>query len=377
MMTGNSYKAKIAVVSDIHLGNRRTTTAEIIANLEKAFPDDAETAQLDILFLAGDVFDDCLSLSDTEVLEIDIWIGRLLRVCKKHDIMVRVLEGTPSHDWKQSRRFTVINDVGHIGVDLRYVADLSIEYIEKYDLNVLYVPDEWNNDTDVTLAEVKELMRGKGLDHVDLGIMHGHFDYQVPPVIKSPRHRSDEYEKIVTSAIFIGHDHTPSNQGIIHATGSFDRLKHGQEHPKGHRRAIIHHTGPASVVFVENTTAKQYVTLDCTGLGVEDIITKTDEAAKALRDGANVRIEAESTNPIFENMAVLIRRYPLFNWSTLPRAPEEEESIKIPESELVVPYEPFNITPDNIHSLLMTRVANAQVSAEILECSDGLLRGVI
>ena len=56
----------IACISDIHLGNKRNNARNIIKNLYAAFPDNSKTGELDIIFIAGDVFDSLFSLSDND-----------------------------------------------------------------------------------------------------------------------------------------------------------------------------------------------------------------------------------------------------------------------------------------------------------------------
>lgn len=374
MMAASEADLRVAVVSDIHLGHRRNPAAEIIKNLRAAFPDNSETGQLDIIFLAGDVFDDLLSLPDGDVYEIDVWIAHFLRVCAKHGIMVRILEGTPRHDWKQSERFVTINEVADIGADLQYVKDLSIEYIERYGITVLYVPDEWENTTDKTLSQVHDLLRAKGLTQVDFAIMHGQFEYQLPAMAKAPSHSSQEYLKIVRELIFIGHVHIHTRFERIIAQGSFDRLAHGEEGPKGHVRATIRKDGTRDVVFVENQGAKQFVTVDCTGLDSEQSLEKIDHEVGLMAEGTFVRVAAQQGHPIFDNMELLIRHYPFFTWSKLVREEDSEEAELVEEETL---YIPITLTRDNLPGLLMERLATGGASANVMAAARILLEEVI
>ncbi len=364
----------LAVISDIHLGHRRNSTPEIIKNLRCAIPDNAYTSELDIIFLAGDVFDDLLTLPDSDVIQIDSWIVFLLKMCKKHDILLRVLEGTPSHDWKQSERFTALNDITGTNADVKHIKDLSIEYIDKYNINVLYVPDEWDN-TDSTLSQTHELLRAKGLDKVDYAIMHGQFEYQLPQhITKAPRHDSLAYHAIVKELIFIGHVHVHSRNNRIIAQGSFDRLSHGEEGPKGHVRAKVHSNGDRDVVFVENEGAMRFVTVRCTNMSLEDTLHEVDDQVGNLPEGSHIRLEANYDHSIFTNMEVLIRRYPLFHWSKLSRE-ADDEGIEIVEDETV--FVPITITRENLPALLLERVASSGVSEPVFNAAEALLKEVL
>ena len=366
---------RMAVVSDIHLGNRRNTAAEITKNLYVAFPDNAETGQLDLIVIAGDTYDDLLSLPHDDVVEVDLWIAYMLQLCAKHDIVLRVLKGTPSHDWEQPRRFVDLENLLKTGVDLRYVRDLSIEYIEKLGVTALYVPDEWNSENDKTYEEVLGLMRAKGLDHVDYAFMHGQFEHQIPAAHKAPTHNAQNYLAIVRQLIFIGHVHIPSALDRIHAQGSFDRLFHGEEHPKGHLRAVVWPNGEREITFVENLGAKRFVTIGCVGLTLEETLQKLDRQVGHLPDGSYVRVEANEDNPVFSNMEVLIRRYPTYVWGKLVRVLDEKEDLeKLVEEESL--YVPITLTKENIGDLLMARLSTQGLAVPVLDAAVEILKEV-
>lgn len=164
-------------MSDLHLGAKKNTAAEIIKNIKIEFPDNSETGLLDIIFIAGDVFDGLLALPDEDVVVIDLLIAYMLNLCVKHNIILRILDGTKSHDWYQSERFISIAKLTQSSADVKYIKDLSIEYIEELGINVLYVPDEWDSSTDKTLEQVHSLLKAKGLTQVDYAVMHGMFDF--------------------------------------------------------------------------------------------------------------------------------------------------------------------------------------------------------
>lgn len=115
---------------------------------------------------------------------------KFLRFCKKYNAQLRILEGTPGHDWKQSRRFELINEEAKLEVDLKYFDTLSIEYNDVTDLYVLYVPDEWEENPEETLSQVKDLLIANNIDKVDIAVMHDNFEYQLPEIAKAPKHSS-------------------------------------------------------------------------------------------------------------------------------------------------------------------------------------------
>ena len=363
----------IAVLSDIHLGHRRNTADSMVRALRTALPNNSETADLDIIFLAGDVFDRLLNLPMGEVPEIDRWISELIDICMRGNIALRVLEGTPSHDWGQSVRFNTIAMMMKSSIDLAYVKDLSIEYMEDFGINILYVPDEWRSDVETTKEEVMALLDKHGLRQVDYSIMHGNFRYQVPAVYAdSTKHDESFYLDITKRHIFIGHIHTFSQYERIVAQGSFDRLSHGEEEPKGHVRGKFFNNGNSEITFVENKLARIYKTVICTGMSVEETIEHLKVACKDLPNQSCVRIEAESTSPVFQSMEAIIRMFPLLVWTKNPKSAKQEKEVVL-ELDPNETYTPIYIGKDNITSLLIPRLTASGFNEKAIELSKTLL----
>lgn len=366
----------IAELGDIHLGHPRTPTRHILDNLRKAFPDTDETGQLDIIFIAGDVYDRDLYLNDPNAFEIRTWINHFLRMCKRRDILVRVLEGTPSHDWEQSLEFVSENMNAKIGCDLYYARKLEIEYIERLGIHVLYVPDEWRPETDQTWLEVQQLLKEHNLERVDFAVMHGAFNYQLPSHVNSPVHLPERYLSIVKHYIFIGHVHKHSTFDRILAAGSFDRLTHGEEEPKGHMRVTVRAGGNDSITFVENKGAMHYRSIDCTGLTVEQALRKVaKQLTPALPDGAYVRIIAGRDDAIIADLDTLRRQYPTYTWQEkiALKTLAETEAQMLQRSKFV----PVEITRESIQIQLLDRLANKVDNPRLLERCKELLLEVI
>lgn len=366
---------KLASVSDIHLGHSRNDTAFIIANLDAAFPDNAETADLDMIVLVGDVFDGLLSLPDNVITDIDYWMMRLLRLCKKHDIVLRVLEGTPSHDWKQSRRFEIWNVGAQIGADLKYVDTMSIEHNERFGITILYIPDEWRDTTEETLQLARDLIVFNGLEKVDFVFMHGQFEYQLPAVVKAPKHDSDAFLGLCRYLIFIGHVHLFSRLERIIAQGSFDRLSHGEEGPKGHVRAVVRGEDDYDIEFRVNVGARKFVTVDCQGLDVEEALDQIEHVIveQEIPDHSFMRISCSDGHPLLNSMDLLSRRWPMITWSKLAKSVEQER-LELTDSELAdESFVPIQITPDNIVDLTIERLRRRNVTDETIRLAKHAL----
>lgn len=374
----NSSDFRIASTSDIHLGHNKNPSHEMVERLMNAFPRDAETAKLDVIVLAGDVYDHLLNLPDNAVNVIDHWIIYMLRLCKALDIQLWVLRGTPSHDRDQSERFDLINKTMEIGCDLLYVDELKIVWIPKFGINVLFVPDEWRDTAEKTLEEVHELMRRQGISKVDYAIMHGQFEHQLPPVVKAQKHSAEEYLKIVDKLIFIGHVHIFSRFDRIIAQGSFDRISHGEEGPKGHVRAIVRSADDYEIHFVETLDAKIFKTVNCRGLDLDASNELVLEQTKDLPDGSHVRIVADIGNPILQGISGYEKSHPYFFWTGLGKADEDKtflEQIELLQSKQE--YIPIEITRDNAEKLIMDFMATQNVDPEIMKLAEQKLSELV
>lgn len=347
------------------------------------FPDSEETGHLDIIWITGDLFDRELAFGDESSIEILAWMASFLRMCAKRDIVVRVLEGTPSHDRRQSRHFAEVNERYQIGADIKYVKTLSIEYIEKFDINVLYIPDEWKPDLDDVWKDVQEVMRHAQLTQVDYTIMHGAFNYQLPPVVTAPTHIPERYIGITKHYVFVGHIHLMSRYENILAAGSADRLSHGEESIKGHWRVTVRQNGNDSIQFIENKNAKLYITLDCARISIDtaletidDFITKQLPLVRKDNAGSHLRIRAESGDAILAGMDVVKTRYPDYHWTVVV-----DKETKDIQSNLMVDhrrsFQQIHIGRDNLEELLMARIRTMTQQPEVIAQCESALKEIL
>lgn len=351
---------RIACISDIHLGHKRNKAKDIIKNLDTYLNNDKFLKSIDLLILAGDVFDELLHVSSEDMDHIDFWIAKLLRKCQRFGIYVRVLEGTPSHDRGQSRRFVVVNEInrkaGQIDAQLKYIDTLSIEYIPKFDIHVLYMPDEWGPTAQDTLDQVRTLLVQHQLTQVDYGVFHGCFGYQLPSHIPHiPRHSEEDYLGIVSRLIFIGHVHTHTTYDRIVAQGSFDRLSHNEEEPKGFVKAVVQPNGEYTLTFIENKGACIYKTITCRDESVTESLMMIENQIQGLPYESNVRIEAFHTNPILSNLSVIKERWPLLNWTVIARGKEAKENPVFLDHKNV--YVPIVLDRQSISRVILERIA--------------------
>lgn len=357
-------KYRFASVSDVHLGHHNTSTSHILKNLRREFPDTEETGKLDTIYIVGDLFDRLLTAPDPDVALIKLWLYSFLSMCGRRDIQVRVLEGTKSHDWGQNKLVEQVKELGKIEVDLKYIDTLSIEYNERFGIHVLYVPDDWRPDTDTTWMEVLQLLQANGLEKVDYAFVHGSFDHQLPPLVKSPKHIGERYLSIVKKYICVGHVHLMSVRDRILANGSFDRISHGEEAPKGHWRVTVGGDDGDDIVFVENKGAQLYKTINCTGLSVEEALRKL-EAVKHYPEGSFVRVEANATDPIMSSLDILRKTYThIKSWGS-KESKERDVQAKL-LTDMRSEFTELHITRQNIVDLLMARISAKTTDTRLL-----------
>lgn len=362
---------KYLVIGDVHLGSERTKTVFIIKNLDEFFDnyrDDGRFANIDTIYIAGDLFDKSLSLTSDDAYEILLWMGRLMRFCYRRKIALRVLRGTPSHDREQSKlsevmyHFMVKSDQDF---DFKYVDTLFIEKNEKLGLNILYVPDEWNSNNDTTLQQVKELMRSEGLNQLDIAVMHGSFKYQLPFAPPSvPMHDESAYLALVKYNISIGHVHEFSVFDRIVAEGSFDRLNHGSEDPKGGVLFTIDENG-SRYEFIENKTAKVYKTIELKNKDLEKSLAQISKGTLKLPMDSYVRIKTTKDHPVYQAFSEVQAKFPSFNFTKLTKEDERDNYELIASTvSLDNGYVPIHIHRDNIVNLVTETIMSKHVLTE-------------
>lgn len=265
-LTKKKTGIKALFFSDVHMLHPRVKSRLISERLSKLILKVVKEHQLDYLIIAGDFYDESGYLPDDDVFVVEEFIRFLIHVCASNGIKLRILEGTPSHDRKQSRHFVKVNNFlsGAEKADLRYVDALDI--IKEEDGSTwLYVPDEWHHDPDVVWQQVRDRLNQEGLTQVDFSVTHGMYLHHVPYGLDLKAHDPDRYLDITRLYVDNGHIHTKSvYKDRFITNGSPDRLAMGEEESKG---IWMVHVSPTSreedkIYFFENEEATYMVTLD-------------------------------------------------------------------------------------------------------------------
>ena len=358
--------------SDVHLFHDKTKTEHILFGFYDALPDTKVMDEVDIIVITGDLFDRSVSFPNPDVSLVYRFISYLLNICAKYDIVLRILEGTPSHDWQQSKILDELNNLRDVPVDAKHVNQLSIEHIDKLGIDVLYVPDEWRPECSQTYTEVCQLLAQKGLQQVDFCYMHGVFGFQFPVnlVGKPDTHDEESYMRITKQNIIIGHHHRHNQFGSIVVPGSFDRLRHGEEEPKGYIKMVNYLDGSASTVitFIENKNAMMYKTLDCAGKTVQDVIKTIVDICNGSTEEKFIRIIANKDDPVYSGIKELKGLFPFIHFSINP-VKKEKEALVAETKDII---RPTVLTPEHLLELMSQRLYDkcpekAQSAIELLE----------
>lgn len=266
-----SKDLRVVSISDVHIGHHVTLSESIYENLKAYFYPEL-TNETDILFICGDFFDRLLNLDSKSSTVAITFIHEIIQMSIKNNFIIRVLNGTFSHDKYQNQLFLTIADK-YKDVNLKVITDISFERINELDTTVLYIPDDlpYNNFNEVSDSISKVLARND-VEKVDFIIGHGTLDYTIP--------KSAHKDKIIFPEEFIsnlvegyaifGHIHTRSSREKIIYNGSFDRLAHGEEKSKGFY-IVNRRNDKYYFKFVENRDASKFLTLRPIGDELEDL----------------------------------------------------------------------------------------------------------
>lgn len=353
----------ILSISDIHLGNTRVDSVTIAERLNAYLVPLIPSA--DLLILGGDVFDTALSFDGTQIPIILGLFLDLMELCESHDVEVRFLRGTFSHERNQLANLMALYAHGPKKKGLcRYFDKVSLEYIEGLDLKVLYIPDDLPYpSSDVCIAYVKQMLEDVGWDSVDYAFVHGYFEHALPKGIPEGRGPAvcftPEQFDFVKRRVLVGHVHTSSVKKHVLYNGSFDRLCHGEEEPKGFL-SLKDFGDSIKITFVENKDATPFLTWDLTDItDPVDAVKAFNEKACALNPGVTHHIRV--IHPIVEVRRAIAKVASSFanivyTHKSGPTSDHEKiEKIKHDVSVIDLPLPTEEVLPSMVADFLVTK----------------------
>lgn len=353
-------KISYFVLSDIHLGCKRNNASEMIKRLTVMFGDfknETLLSSIDILFIAGDLFDGALWFTNEDVTHTLLFMRKLMWWCEKNKIKLRVLEGTPSHDRKQARNLLPISETFK-ELDFKYIETMCVEGFYDLGITCLYVPDEYGGSALQSQDLIQKELDSLGYDKVDIAIMHGMFKFQVPE-IASDRFKYDErfFLDRVRYFINIGHIHVFSTFERIIAQGSADRISHKEERPKGGCLQILDPVIGNSFHFIENKLACIFKTVNIKTKDLNKSVLTTRKIAESLPAYSHIRIKASRDNSIFNVYDQLVSEFPFLFFSKITEEEEVEKNKLVTQQDILsIDYTPIHITKENIVQMIMSGV---------------------
>ncbi len=348
-------------LGDLHTLHPVVPTTQILNCLNFAIPDSPQTAMIDMLYFTGDLTERVQQFSSPDVHLLIPYVRHVLTMAKKYGIKVRVLEGTPSHDWKQNQIFKSLNDpdptTGNpgIGADLMYVDQIHIEYVEDHGMHVLYIPDLRIDAADIWKT-VLQKMQTLNIDMVDYTIVHGAFLHQLPPAAISPyTHDPDNYCNITRYHIFANHIHIPSVYRNLLAGGSLDCLRHGEEHAKGYIRSYVSRERTYHE-FVQNPIKTQFKTIDLSGCTARECIRKVNEVLEYRDRLACIRILADKSDEVYQLGDKLNSIFPNVKFSYDNLNKTKVSALSTESREALKTLSKVTLTKENLKSELLEHV---------------------
>lgn len=332
---------KGVTISDNHFGHKRTPASKMAENFKKyLYP---IITDIDVLFITGDFWDRYLSTTSEDYR---IGVQVLVELCvlsKQHDFKILALKGTPGHDYEQMAILRQISS--SLRADALYVNEVLIQRNGPGGYSYLYIPDEIDDNTEITKDRVKSLMLKMGMSKVDFVLMHGSFEHQFPKGIKGNYHDFDFYNSITNYAVFCGHIHEHSVKGKIIVPGSSDSTTFADKKPKGFIKWVIENK-KLDYRFVPNKGQQIYKTVELKSLESDYVLKTVAKAVHGLTIGSWVKVTTKiKGSHISQFEPTLKEKYPDLKWVF-----EEKKTKEVIDftKDVVMAMEYINITPNNI-----------------------------
>lgn len=333
--------------SDEHTIHPHTPTHHILTNIDR-MREKVGIDEIDIEIWGGDLCENSTHTSDHDYIYLQKWVKRYLDSCHQKKKLVRILAGTASHDWEQPGMFELLKPTN--SPYIKYIDTLSIEYIKEFDINVMYVPDNFGNKPKIDIFnDAVKLLEEHQLTQVDFIFLHGIFDFQMPliGILKGNGFDSEAWSALASKIILSGDVHTPSSKHNIYCSGSFDRLRHGEMHPKGAYEVLFNESS-CIPTFIENKHAMIYDTIELLPkTTAKQLVGILDDYLDNINmKGAHIRLmggEPGIVNPILEEYKQM---YPQYNFTAAFKSVKGasfEEALYLPDMDTT-----FKITKNNI-----------------------------
>ena len=259
-MANKSYEG--VVIADIHGGAFKAD--DLIYELDESFIKYLKSLKiLDFVVIAGDLFDNKLSLNSDHTKYLFVFLKKLIEICIKKGAKLRIVKGTEFHDNKQ---LDILKFLATSNCDIKVIETVSDEELFE-DFNVLYIPEEYVQDKDeyyknyFSESDKYDMIFGHGLIN-EVAFVAKMQESEVT-MARAPIFKSDLLLDICKGPIFFGHIHkSQCIKNRIFYVGSFSRWIFGEEEPKGFFTVgYTPSTSNYEIEFIENKLAKKFDTM--------------------------------------------------------------------------------------------------------------------
>ena len=253
-------KYKIVTISDIHWGvidpYLQMKYLEFFREFLRLYGSD-----IDLLVILGDYFDNKLSLNSPQALVSNDWFHSILDLCKKKSIVIRLVQGTSSHDNDQLEVFSPLEDES-----FRIFFKTTVEETLP-GLNCVYCPDEL-----IQTSEYEEIYLDEILQKKDIGFFHGSFDVVYGKLLESKPELMEKnnvifhyelWNKTIYGPMIAGHWHDGKSYNDLHYCGTPFCYEFNEEEPKGF--LLVEYDTESkeySVGKIKNPISPEYITYE-------------------------------------------------------------------------------------------------------------------
>lgn len=303
---------KIVFINDLHFGINDTERE--VEELNKHFLPFIKNNDVDVIFLGGDYFDHKLSLGEPASLLGLEFFNNLISIAKEKNIIIRVIEGTQSHDRFQPR---ILENLVDSEVDYRLFETVGVEDV--LGMRVLYVPEEYPMNIDEYYAPYKT-------DKFDLMVVHGTWDFinfggsidnNRNDINTAPVFKYQEWKDALEHGVALcGHIHgrhgykDKTGEKIIYP-GSFTAWSFDQISPRGFLYGEFDtETHKLKYEFVNNPDSPKYANLDVSDLGIDlentDVETIKNKIAEQKEKVNFIKVNLDALS---EDKKMILKEY--------------------------------------------------------------------
>ena len=329
---------KIAAAGDFHFGNPRINCSLLYNELRASFYPEVDTS--DLVLLTGDLFDQLVTVNSDANCFISKFIRELFVFSAKSHVPIRILHGTYSHDRNQ---LNVLNELKLKDTDAKIVNEISCEdlVVKGKHFKVLYIPDNLSyKRSEEVMEHIDKVLTVMGWKTVDIVLGHGTFSHALPVStnhLPPCTYTIEQFDKITTedSLIIMGHIHISSHKKNVYYCGSFERMSHGEEQPKGFY-AFDNSSGKWKATFVKNDQASLFVTIYPQGNTTAEIIADFNSQIANIFPNKTGNVRVAHNDPEIRLLLnkICLQEYPSLRYTSKPISDTEKTEIKLDNIEL-------------------------------------------